>query len=499
MTAARENPFAGHGNIVSGDRFVGRLEGLRAIDTRVLQPTEPGNLAIVGQPRIGKSSLAYQGIMARGQELLKNKVVPVWMNLAIFDGASDVFREFVIGCQGGLGLLGSTIPSIDEETVKEALQVGASRADSYRSIQRYFQKVRESGVRVVVVLDEFDHARHLFKDDISGFQMLRELSYRPEWRVTLVTTSRRAIRDIELQARSISTLDGIFLKHYVEPFLEPDLDQYFSRLDSAGMSFTGKQREGFAYYCGGIPYLLDVLGYKVADRALPDGGIDLEEAAQAIQQQFIEHYDHLIDHLREDETLSAALQVLFGPSFDATQAQINELRQYGMIHRRPDGTYAGFSAHFEDYLRLIARTVDIWPTWQATELALRRIVGSKLIEQYGDDWVRKLERSRPNLKSIFEECKRAHQREQAQFGERASSRLVDYTYPMDLFSIIFAEWATFSSVFGKDKAYWSQRAQFLGKVRTPLSHNRVETLNDYERQIIEGYCKEILAVLDSEV
>jgi hypothetical protein len=73
--------------------------------------------------------------------------------------------------------------------------------------------------------------------------------------------------------------------------------------------------------------------------------------------------------------------------------------------------------------------------------------------------------------------------------------LIDFTYPGDLFAIIFAEWNTLSAIFGRDRAYWDQRAQLLAKIRNPLAHNRDAILHDYERQIAEGYCKEILAVL----
>ncbi len=68
-------------------------------------------------------------------------------------------------------------------------------------------------------------------------------------------------------------------------------------------------------------------------------------------------------------------------------------------------------------------------------------------------------------------------------------------YPQDLFAIIFAEWNTFKAFFGRDKSYWDQRAQLLAKIRNPLAHNRDQAVYDYERQIAEGYCKEILTVL----
>ena len=81
------------------------------------------------------------------------------------------------------------------------------------------------------------------------------------------------------------------------------------------------------------------------------------------------------------------------------------------------------------------------------------------------------------------------------FGNRASQNLIDFTYPQDLFAIIFAEWNSFKDTFGRDKPYWDQRAQLLSKIRNPLAHNRDESLRAFERQIAEGYCNEILDTL----
>ena len=66
------------------------------------------------------------------------------------------------------------------------------------------------------------------------------------------------------------------------------------------------------------------------------------------------------------------------------------------------------------------------------------------------------------------------------------------TYPMQLFEIILAEWNRFKDIFGRDKQYWNQRAEFIAKIRNPLAHNREEALQEYELKIAEGYCEEIL-------
>jgi len=117
-----------------------------------------------------------------------------------------------------------------------------------------------------------------------------------------------------------------------------------------------------------------------------------------------------------------------------------------------------------------------------------------MLGKYGEQWISTLEKTRPNLKQIFDRCREAQQKEIKSFGNRASRNLIDFAYPKDLFAIIFAEWNAFKTVFGKDKGYWDQRAQLLSRVRTPLAHNLDQVLYDHERLIAEGYCKELLQI-----
>jgi len=496
MSRDFENPFADYGNIVRGERFIGRRDSLKVIQNRVIRPREPGNLAVIGDHRIGKSSLVYKAIMEHKNDLIARKLLPIWINLATFDQSPIFFRSLVTRCYDELEDLDRLSKPIQYEA-ERALQDELSWSEGYGRIQRFFEKVRQTDLHVLFILDEFDHARHLFKGDISGFQGLRELSYRPEWRVTFVTTSRRTIRDIELQTQAISTFDGIFHKHYLAMFDETDMQEYLMRLSSVGLPIVPALQERLDFYCGGHPYLLEMLGYEIVEVFREQGQAEIESAAHRVEQSFLDQYDRMVDLLREDDKLNKLLQILFGPAIDVDQTDVDELLRYGLIRPDEKGTFVAFSAHFQAYLTLIERQVDLWPIWSETERALRQLITTTMFDRYGERWATKLEQARPNLKPIFERCREAQQREEKSFGSRASRNLIDFTYPQDLFTILFAEWNTFKSVLGKDKSYWDQRAQLLAKIRNPLAHNRDEVLYDYERQIAEGYCKEILSLFSS--
>lgn len=488
------NPFSDYGTIVYGKRFIDRHEGIRVIENRIIRPSEPGNLAVIGDYRIGKSSLVYHSIIARKNELLEKRRIPIWLNLATFEQAPIFFRSLVSTSYDeieGLGWATDTIRIAAERVFREAV----SWSEGYRRIQRYFEKVRQSGIRILFILDEFDHARHLFKSDISGFQGLRELSYRPEWRVTFITTSRRSLQRIELQTKAISTLEGIFQNFYLGMFDDEGIEEFLTRLSSVGINVTPEIRESIKFYCGGHPYLLEMMGYEIVELFRATNAIDVGRAIKFIEQSFINHYEHMLDVLREDGSLNKILQILFGPVIDAQKTDAEELQRYGFIRSTEQGAYVAFSEHFHIYLKMISRQVDLWPLWRETEIALRQLITERMRAQYGEQWIDRLCKAKPTLKPLFESCAQAQQKEEKSFGNRASKNLLDFAYPGDLFAIIFAEWAIFKDVFGKDKSYWGQRGQLLSKIRNPLAHNREQSLHDYERQTAEGYCKEILSIL----
>lgn len=492
-----ENPFSDYGNIVEGARFIGRSGCLATIGNRVLRPKDPGNLAIIGEPRIGKSSLVHQAVIGRKQEYIEKGIVPIWVNLALFVQSSFFFRalvEYSFDELDDLNLLSDPIVTAMEKACGKDLLW----SESYGRIQRYFKRIREAGHRILFILDEFDHARTLFKDDITGFQGLRELSYRPEWRVTYITTSRRTIREIEEQTQAISTFDGIFQKHYLGMFVSDDILEYYDRFSALGIQLESADRELIKFYCGEFPYLLEMIGYEIVEDSRNLGKPDIEKCAKLIESSLFDQYDRMINLLQEDQRLEKLLQILVGPTIDVKHTDVDNFNRYGLIQPvEGKDCYTAYSEHFHDYLKLVGRGIALWPLWQQTESKMRQVITLTLSKIYGVQWLEELEKSKPNIKKILENCRRAQKKEAKSFGNRASNNLIDFTYPSDLFQIIFAEWSKgFSDIFGKDKSYWSQRSDLLSKIRNPLAHSRDSVITEHERQIAEGFCKEIISLLE---
>ncbi len=492
------NPFSDYGKIVRGDRFIGRQRNINAVESRIIEPATPGNLAIVGVHRIGKSSLVYKTIIEQKEKLIAKGTLPIWKGVSAYDQTSDFFRSLVDEVVAEMEELGWLTERI-QRAAERALAVNAS----WDRIRRFFREVQNAGYGVVFIFDEFDYARTLFSGE-TAFQRLRELADYPDYRFSIVLTSRRGIREIERSAGSSSPFHNIFQVQRLTLFDAEDLEIYFSRFSNIGISLSDEARERIRFYSGAHPYLLEMLGWEIVEqfRRNREQRIDVDDAANVILQSLFGHYDDMIRLLREDGTFSKLLQILFGPAVDVTRADATSLENYGLITLAEDGTYRAYAEHFHDYLKLQERspefTAELWPIWRDTEKALREIITTTLFAAYGEKWVEQLAEGRSNLKLIFTRCRKAQQKEERSFRDRASRNLIDFTYPADLFTIICAKglWQPhFQPIFGRDPNYWDHRKQVLAKCRNPLAHNRENILESHELQLIEAYCNEILSLL----
>jgi hypothetical protein len=493
------NPFAGSGSMVEGDRFTGRSDDLEVIDSRVLRDSNGGSLAIIGERLIGKSSLAHKATIERKEELHSKGIIPIWINVALCETAGDFFLSLVSLCRDelyALGLLSDTI----KLAANEALQDGVPAFERNRRTQDFFKRVRMAGRRVIFVLDEFDRARDLFKNNIVSFQKLRELAYQPDWRVHYITISRRSIKSIETISQAISTFHLTLEEHYLGVFTANDLEKHFNRYSEVGLTLSADMQDRVLFYSGGHPYLLDLLGFKLVDIYQKSGGSepDVDAVFRHVEYGYLNYFERLIEYIREGNKLQLLLDTLFTQSTNMNSEGVNEFIRYGLIKHSPDGRLIGLSEYFHEYLKLVERQSDLRSIWGETEVALRSFITATLEEHYGTEWLNRIEKAHSHIKlSVFDPCRERQTREKKLFKERASGNLVDYTYPADMFAIIFAEWNLFQPTLGSDKTYWGQRAALLSKIRTVIGHWRDVVLTNDQRRAGEAFCGELLTAIQS--
>jgi len=492
------NPFAHSGKIVYGEQFVGRQEVIRAIQQRVINTSYPGCLAIVGSPRIGKSSLAYHTLIYPQVSLLKKKIITFWISLPNFRNHEEVFR----------GLVKNTLDALEDADLEDEkffikgqkiLEKDFIWVDLHHEVGNFFRKIKSAGWQVVSVIDEFDRARHIFQDG-EGFLALRNLAYEPQYGVTLVTTSRRPLPEITNKSRKdVSNFDNIFIDEYLRCFENNELSQLVDRLKITGLEINDNIIDFVWDNTGGHPHLASVLLFQISNSWLQERQYNLERILINSASEFLKYYDKIFELLQEDGSFDKTLlEILFGPITQETLFNVDKLARYGLIKQTKNGYYTAFSLHFEDYLRRVSRSRGLWHLWNETEEKLWLLVDQIMAQKYQTlDWISALEAVDINLKiNVFDKCRELQRREQIRFGSSALVSLLYFTDMDDLGQIISRYWNLFESILGKDKDYWHRCLQFLSTLRNPMIYNRDnKVFATYEIQKAEEYCQEILASL----
>ncbi|MCP4110706.1 MAG: hypothetical protein GY749_35140 [Desulfobacteraceae bacterium] len=504
------NPFANKGRIVTGKNFIGRFEGLKTVANTVTDLPMPNNLAIIGYPRIGKSSLAKQAIIQKKECLLADNKVAVWMDFSSFSNREAFFKNLVRYSFESLKRSKKADDDIKEKASK-VLEKPTSWDDMKYDIEIYFETVRCKGYYTIFVIDEFDEARNKFKNNTEAFREMRQLGYDLEqYGIAFVTTSRRSIRHIEIQSTASSTLDSIFGKEYLAMYDEKELVEYYQLYEEIGLQLDDNQKRCIEYYCGGHPYLLASLGFEIVEAFKEGLEIDIDSIFKKNQLQFSDYYEQLIALLREDKTFTNLLQILFGPKTDVKPANITELLIYGLI-KKGEKYFTAFSEHFKNYLKYKEREekieVGTWKLISLAEKGLRQLVLRVFKENFGENWediylnkYNSIPDKKKRLNEIFEMLKSAYQRDVEEYGSLALNlTLLDQTYIHQLFDyfILFSWDDLFKTIFNKEKRYWNEVKKFLEKVRNPVAHHKTEVLLESELKKTEEYCEEIITIVDN--
>lgn len=340
-----ENPFADYGNIVHGPRLIGRHLQLKEIEHRIIHPPG-GNLSIVGQRRVGKSSLAYQAIMARADELLAQRVLTFRTAVGTYDSSAHFFSDLAGACFRRLEDLGWA-NRIIRETYEDIRSHGLDRFD-FGLVNEFFNATHEAKIRLIVLLDEFDMSSRFFDRDPAFFDRLRELSHRGQ--TTLLTISRSPIRVIEAKANITSKLAGICHDLYLSMYSAGEIDEHFGRLAAAGVTLSERERHRITERCGGHPFLHDKLAFELIELHRQRGAVHVEEAFQRSERVMLNEFKGIVDYLIQQELIGPLMRCLFASASEVRRSQISDLEAYGLIRPSKPGRYTAFATSFQEFL-----------------------------------------------------------------------------------------------------------------------------------------------------
>lgn len=187
------NPYKWRNRLpVDSDMFFGRKREIERI-MDMLSGKRPQGVSIVGERRIGKSSMAYR-VFHNLKE--KDDTLAIYMDCNELPKSCDSDNEFYKLVNYGFKKAGG----ISEEVV----------FSDYREFRDFVGRVSKENMKVVIFLDEFEHLPKKKFADNSFFSNLRALADNPEYLLAFVTISKTELKELTHKAIQSSCFYNIF-------------------------------------------------------------------------------------------------------------------------------------------------------------------------------------------------------------------------------------------------------------------------------------------------
>jgi len=510
------NPFADNAGIVTGERFVGRQYEINEIHTRVLGELY-GNLAIVGLPRIGKSSLVWNALIPLKEKLLQEKHILTYISISSGDSAVNFFKSLALAILDEIEFEKELVDIYRrlESIYNDIKNNQNDRFEFLNQVRKFLKFCKRSNLRTTLILDEFDYSENIFS--AADFQFLRELSTLPETKICLVTISRRTIQELEPENGAISNFYGIFSELRLQLFSENDLKDYWQRVENLGLEISDEYKNEVFCFVGIHPYWLDMVNYHIFNGVKAGRKSSLEllsEIGSELKKFLWDNYDDIITLMEKEGLKSHFIQAVVGPVVNLTQMSIERLTKYGLVKpilaREKYGTYfqtlidAGLanendisynsiSIHLNDYLKQKETEFDIWALWNEAEYQVRDLNTVYLKEKYGEDWRDAFVLANPRKENDVLRMEDMRTKNKRTFGNLASDNLVSYTYPLDMWNcFISTDWTWFQRVLSGQQATWREKFLLLGKVRNPIAHSNRDFVLQDEQTKAKEICNELI-------
>lgn len=295
-----DNPYLAFSTLAVGERFVGRHEQR----SRLLRTVAAGraSCAIIGLPRVGKSSLAR---FVLDQVSPESGGLPVWIGV----GGIDEQHSILAALLNELG---------PPEEAREALPLEASVNDM---LKKRLQEIRRSGRRVVAVFDEFDSVRQTLKPNLAT-RRLRELVQTDKYALTVMLVCRRDLSVIEEQIPELSNLANACQRLLLKGFDDLEFAELVSRGFPDGLE--EETRRNLAAATGKFPVLAEEALMNLFDGRPVDR---MHELLEGSCQRLVGEWEHLLSSVG---VWDAVLDIARGGKC-AYGSERDQLLDYGLI------------------------------------------------------------------------------------------------------------------------------------------------------------------------
>lgn len=511
----------GYGQIVTGERFVGRDSYLKRINERFLNNSQGANISICGLPRIGKTSLAKQATRLYEESRTFNpKHVVCYIDfnascrglsvtgiyLCIFKTALNQIRRKRrvnkdIMTDDNLAVLQDLVSKIENDCTEGPCMNPLC--------DEFMYKCKESGISLRFIFDEFDSLQSSFRinDGCLDLKSINALyatlrifaTDNEQYSMKLLIISRNALYEIEPDGVE-SKLSGVCEQMTMTLFDRNDMQRYWNRLkgfDDDGI-LTDEHMAMVEYYAGNYPYWLDMVNDILLQGVREGLDINDERLHETLHERLNQQYETVLRMLDSScyiatdamSLKSILIQTLVGPHYTVRKADVNRLVAYQIIcvGTQEDRRYMAVSEYFHEYLKEASASVPIWSQLTRFEELMRELLHSIVAaenidtEQYLKEY----------HKGIYNVLDGERNKSIKKYGMNASQNLVDYLHMSHYFpAFIKPKWYCFTKVFTSFATVdvCSRCFTTLTNVRNPMAHSNSHFLSRDDILQAEEYIK----------
>ncbi len=495
-------------HVAIGEAFIGR-KGLVSALLEELRRDREVHLSCNGMQRVGKSSIRQRVESLLQAELPANRIM-ISLSMDAYANVFSFWYDVALHIEEALtdcGLMNTRLESM----LTSCLRVIETEnlVGLCPRVTRLFRELKLTGIRTLLILDEFDRAANLFSGYNAQFEMLRNLNTESgQYALSTVLIHRHQLTTISQSVHNSSTFYGAFTTKVIPVFDDEDMAAYYQVFAREfGYEFSPRQKADTEYYAGRIPYLLSNLGHAVCEQ-LRAGAAEIDINAvyrlPEVHEKFVQYYRDTINLLRGDGLLADAIGTVIGPQIGVTQDAVITLENMSYI-RESEGRYVSICEKFSELLYLQEVENATWDYLRQVETELKQLVEARLplfvnpigAQTYMDAlWEVTMYSDLTRTRTYYfkeEKYQRYISTGREYFGYPYS--LLDVMTFGDLRILLFSFWEVFADAFGRSAGTWYPKFQLCEKARDMRAHNNENTMRPSDVNLVNQYCQEILESL----
>jgi hypothetical protein len=286
-----QSPFV-HGGPVKPTEFLNRRRELR----RLLNRLEKGQAtAVVGQPHTGKTSLLrYTLDRVKRKSIVGDNLDHCWFRDIDSQMLGKTFNQPAFWRH----VLEPLASDLDKDELRKLYETARDNDFGAFTLMRLFSALDDAGLRIVVMLDEFDALlNHPILNSAEFYGSLRSLSSRFS-SLALVIATRRSLNQLNMQTQEINPHSSPYFNVFTELRLGPlpkrDVTVLLGR---AKERISNKDQEFIILASGRHPYLLQLTGDILWEMDV-EGVNDSERYRQAAEELQVQSEGHFADTWR---------------------------------------------------------------------------------------------------------------------------------------------------------------------------------------------------------